>query len=120
VTRDRAARLDFAEEIAVAGRVVAEDIERVLAGVEATLAGLHRTIVLEGLANLELVATAAHLCIEALVRRDHRSGGRLGYCLRDGSLGRNVIRFLFRHLTLPLHLCSRAEPRSAPVLERGR
>jgi hypothetical protein len=68
VTRDCAARFYFREHRG-SGRVVSENIERVLARVETRRACFDWAAVLERIADLELVSTTLHIQIEPFIGR---------------------------------------------------
>ena len=69
VVRNLAARLNLSED-GIAWRVIPENIERIFAGVEAAFACRDSPVILECLANLELIPATLHVEIEALERRD--------------------------------------------------
>ena len=68
-----------------AERVIAPHIQRVFAGVEAGSASLDAPLMLERLADLELIATAAKIAVEALVRHNFGRRYSLDLLLRLGS-----------------------------------
>jgi hypothetical protein len=79
VRGNNSAGLDLREQ-RHAWRVVAENIERVFAGVKSSLARLDFAIMLEGLANFELVTATLHVRVETL------EGNYFCVCLFHGSI----------------------------------
>ena len=100
-------------EAAFPRRVVAEHVERIFAGVESGSAGLNRPFVLIGASDIELVATAGQVLVEALVGDDNLFGLSL---------------FLAGHVIVPLECvmpmavgwCALSAAGDASACERGR